>query len=104
MTGNHEQAGAALIECSCGDRLDALEEKIDACLVLLRMATTHDSFGYCLSDKSPAWTRAIRGAEVIVSRVIDRVGLIHREYERAIQTGGVLACPRPDPALDDHRP
>jgi hypothetical protein len=77
------------------ERLEQLEEKIDACLVLLRMATSHDVFRYTLSDKSPLWTRAMRGAEVIVSRVIDRVALVHREYEKALQSGEVrLSCPR----------
>jgi hypothetical protein len=31
-------------------KLDELEEKIDACLVLLRMATSHDDFSYTLED------------------------------------------------------
>lgn len=91
MESNEAKTG----ECSCGERLDALEEKIDACLVLLRMATSHDVFRYTFSDKSPLWTRAMRGAEVIVSRVIDRVALVHREYERALQSGEVqLHCRR----------
>lgn len=72
----------ALLSCCCESRLDGLEEKIDACLVLLRTVTTSDEFHYTLNNKSPLWARAIRGAEVVVSRVVDRVAAIHQEYER----------------------
>lgn len=89
---NTTEGMTALLPYCCCSRLDALEEKIDACLVLLRMATSHDVFRYTFSDKSPLWTRAIRGAEVIVSRVIDRVALVHREYEKDVQSGEVALC------------
>lgn len=79
----------ALLRCGCAARLDALEEKIDACLVLLRVATSHDKFAYTLSDKSPLWDRAIHGAQVVVSHVTERVASIYQEYQKVVETEGL---------------
>ena len=46
-------------------RLDDIERKLDACLVLLEKATTHDDFVYGLSNKSERWISAMKKAEAI---------------------------------------
>lgn len=51
------------------ERFDRIEEKLDACLVLLKKATSHDTFRYFLHDKSEGWIMAMRGADLLASRV-----------------------------------
>lgn len=60
-------------------RLDELEEKIDACLVLLKMVITSDDFGYTLErwdtehryhfKVSERWQRQMDWASQLASRV-----------------------------------
>lgn len=59
------------------DRLSALENKIDACLILLGKLTTADNFTYNLMDKSPLWMRAMSAAERLASRVSIDVAKAH---------------------------
>ncbi len=49
------------------DRLGVIEEKLDACLILLKKATTHDSFMYSLDDKTSEWIKAMRKADHLAS-------------------------------------
>ena len=67
-------------------RLEVLEQKLDACLILLQMATTHDDFTYTLSDKSERWRQAMKGAGIVASRAEDSVIKAHQEYITAQQT------------------
>src|ERR1035438_3262314 len=41
------------------DRPEQLEEKLDACLVLLGVLTAQDRFAYSLNDKSEVWIKAM---------------------------------------------
>jgi sugar phosphate isomerase/epimerase len=61
-------------------RLDEIERKLDACLVLLKMATTHDDFIYRLDDKSERWIRAMKEAGKIANASIASVIRFHQEY------------------------
>lgn len=61
-------------------RLDEIEKKLDACLVLLKMATTHDGFVYTLSNKSARWIKAMKEAGKIANASIDFVIGFHQEY------------------------
>lgn len=45
-------------------RIEELDEKLDACLVLLKMIITHDDFVYTLSNKSEQWVKTMTAAEV----------------------------------------
>ncbi len=54
------------------ERLSRLEEKVDACLVLLAKATTHDDFVYTHSDKSESWNAAMRWADSVANKVIPK--------------------------------
>jgi hypothetical protein len=49
------------------ERLDAIEKKLDACLVLLKIAVTHDGFSYTLTNKSDLWINAIRNARKVAT-------------------------------------
>jgi hypothetical protein len=57
-------------------KLDELEEKIDACLILLRMATSHDDFSYTLEDTrrnykvSERWQKQMEWSRSVASRVL----------------------------------
>ncbi len=70
------------------ERLDRLEEKLDACLVLLQMATTHDAFVYTLSDKSQHWINAMHGASIVASRGEASAIAAHQEYVSAHRPEG----------------
>ena len=61
------------------DRLAVIEEKLDACLVLLKKATTHDSFTYSLDDKTAEWITAMRKADLLASRVALSSAKQHRD-------------------------
>ena|SRR5215469_588996 len=56
-----------------------LEEKVDACLILLRMLATQDSFFYTMHNKSPMWIRAIHAAEKVAAHVSSDVAKAHPE-------------------------
>lgn len=60
-------------------RLDNVEAKLDACLVLLKMAVTHDDFVYRLDDKSERWIAAIQAARNQASRAAVSLVTGHRE-------------------------
>lgn len=61
-------------------RLESLEEKLDTCLVLLRMVTTADDFTYTLSNKSEYWIKRIEKAEKVARRAADALIERHPKY------------------------
>jgi len=61
------------------NRLDKIERKLDACLVLLRMVTSHGDFTYTLTNKSERWITAIREAEKIANSSIDAAVGCHQD-------------------------
>ena len=60
---------------SIRNRLQAIKRKLDACLVFLQMATTHDDFVYSLTNKSARWLTALKAAQ----RVTNRATSVSRE-------------------------
>lgn len=48
-----------------------IEQKVDACLILLREITTSDDFVYTKTGKSKEWLQAIREAEDLANHVIE---------------------------------
>jgi len=46
-----------------------LEEKVDACLILLLMLTSADGFSYNMKNFSPLWMRAMDAAQRLASDV-----------------------------------
>ena len=57
----------------------SLEEKIDACLVLLSMATSHDGFVYTLNKLSDVVRASFRRAIAVATSVETHVGFDHPE-------------------------
>jgi len=60
-------------------RLESIERKLDACLVFLRIITTHDDFVYSHDDKSERWLMAIAEARKIANGAGDDVVDFHRD-------------------------
>lgn len=75
-------------------RLSTIEEKLDACLVLLKVATTHDSFIYSFKNRSARFVNAIMAAQGIASHSVTSVAERHPEHDWDWCTGAVP----PDPA------
>ena len=65
---------------SPSQRLESVEEKLDACLVILRMITTADDFTYTLSNKSEYWVKRIEKAEAVALRAADSLIERHPKY------------------------
>ncbi len=55
------------------ERLSRIEEKVDACLILLLKATTHDDFVYTHSDKSEPWNAAMRWADSVATKALSNI-------------------------------
>ena len=62
-------------------RLQRLEVKVDACLVLLRELTTADDFVYKLSDRSRRWRDVMEWAERVAGRTIDSLATSRQASE-----------------------
>lgn len=69
--------------------LQDIERKVDACLILLRVATTHDDFVYSRHNKSNLWLAAIAEAEKIANSSERSAVNFHREGEFFVLPNGV---------------
>ena len=59
---------------SIREKLDRIEGKLDAVLVLGLLATNHDDFACTLTGKSPQYIEAIRRATAVAARVAIELG------------------------------
>jgi hypothetical protein len=84
------------------DRLDVIEEKLDACLILLKKATTHDSFTYSLNDKTVEWISAMRRADHLASRVA--LSSTEQRQDSGLQCHPSNQRPSTGPAVSDTSP
>lgn len=84
-----EQGSVAIL-----DRFSELEAKLDACLVLLKMATTHDEFRYNFKNRSARFVNAVMAAQGIASRATTSVAARHPEHDWA----WFVSAARPFPA------
>jgi hypothetical protein len=73
-----------------------LEDKVDACLILLLTLATQDGFSYNLMDKSLLWIRAMDVADSLASDVSMRVAKSHPPTAREKRAALVdrLTAPR----------
>jgi hypothetical protein len=85
-------------------RLQRVEVKLDARLILLHKLTTADDFVYTLSDKSERWCSVMERAESVAVQIVDSVGTVRQEFElgqplvelsrkRKLPSGTVRKCP-----------